>query len=170
MAQIFVALFLLAGTTLAGAQIAPGPNQTTPQPSQPGMPQPQPGTDPTAPNAVPGAPPAFVPGVGSGNDAAPSSRSRVIRISGGVMAGNIVSKVDPVYPDDARAAHISGTVVMAAIIGNDGHVQSLSVVSGPQRLQAPAVAAVKQWVYRPYMLNGQPVTVQTVINVNFDLR
>lgn len=157
---------LLGSFAFASAQIAPGPPQTTPQP---GAPQQQPGAEPTAPNAIPGAPPTFVPGVGAGNDQ-PAAAHRVIRISGGVITKNILSRVDPVYPKDARDAHIGGVVVMNALIGKDGRVQNLAVVSGPQALQAAAIDAVRQWVYRPYVFNGQAVDVMTTITVNFNLR
>jgi len=85
------------------------------------------------------------------------------------MAGNILTKVAPVYPDDARAAHISGTVVLHAIIGKDGNVENLVVVSGPKELQASALDAVKQWTYKPYLLNGNPTEVETTIHVNYNL-
>ncbi|HLI75574.1 MAG TPA: energy transducer TonB [Acidobacteriaceae bacterium] len=135
-------------------------------PQQPGQTQPQ---QPNDPNAVPGAPPAFVPGLGAGNDAG-GTQPRVIRVSGGVISGNLVHKVEVTYPEDAKAAHVEGTVVMSAHIGKDGHVGSLAVVSGPQLLQEAAVNAVKQWVYRPYLLNGEAVEVATTIIVNFNLR
>ena len=154
-------LGLAVSATSAGAQTAPAsPN---PQPMQPGPPaaQPQPATDP---NAVPLAPPTFAPGVnGSGDSSTP--RPRMVRISGGVMAGQLLTKTDPVYPNGAQG--VGGTVVMSAHIGKDGHVINLAVVAGPQVLQAAAVNAVKQWTYRPYMLNGEPVDVMTSIVVNF---
>jgi len=86
-----------------------------------------------------------------------------VRISGGVMAGQLVSRVNPVYPDtDAQ-----GAVVLHAIIAPDCTVRQLSVISGPQPLQAAAVDAVRQWTYKPYLLNGEPVAVDTTIVVNF---
>ena len=85
------------------------------------------------------------------------------------MAGNILTKVAPVYPHDARAAHISGTVVLHAIIGKDGNVEKLVVVSGPKELQTSALDAVKQWTYKPYLLNGNPTEVETTIHVNYNL-
>ena len=85
------------------------------------------------------------------------------------MAGNILTKVAPVYPNDARAAHISGTVVLHAIIGKDGNVEKLVVVSGPKELQTSALDAVKQWTYKPYLLNGNPTEVETTIHVNYNL-
>lgn len=79
------------------------------------------------------------------------------------MAGQLVHRVDPVYPDtDAE-----GTVVLHAIIGPDGTVQQLAVISGPEPLRDAALDAVRQWRYQPYLLNGDPVTVDTTIVVNF---
>jgi TonB family protein len=92
-----------------------------------------------------------------------------IRISGGVAAGQIVSKVNPVYPPDAKAQGIQGAVVLRAIIDADGTVQHLDVLSGPAELQQSAMDAVKQWVYKPYLLNGEPVSVQTTITINYSL-
>ena len=92
-----------------------------------------------------------------------------IRVSGGVMAAQLVTKVNPTYPPDAKAKGVSGAVVLAAVIGKDGIVLKLTVVSGPEDLRDNAVEAVRQWVYKPYLLNGQPVTVQTVVTVNFTL-
>lgn len=91
------------------------------------------------------------------------------RISGGVMAGQILQKTTPVYPPIARAAHVGGTVVLHAIIGKDGSIQNLSVISGPPMLVGAATDAVKQWRYKPYLLNGDPTEVDTTITVNFNL-
>jgi len=91
------------------------------------------------------------------------------RISGGVMAGLILAKVQPQYPVEARNAGVSGTVVMHAMIGKDGTIENLTVISGPAMLQTAAVDAVKQWTYRPYLLNGVPTEVDTTIVVNFNL-
>jgi len=85
------------------------------------------------------------------------------------MAGQIVSKVDPVYPQEAKARGIQGAVVLHAIIDAEGAVQELTVVSGPPELQKSAIDAVKQWVYKPFLLNGDPTTVDTTITVNFSL-
>jgi TonB family protein len=143
----------------------PGSPQTMPQ--QPGAPmQPQTNADPTA---LPSVPPTFAPGVGSGDTSALSSPNRTVRISGGVMAGMLVSKVDPVYPANAKSAGVQGSVVLLARVGKDGHVENLSTVSGPPELQAAAVDAVKHWVYRPYRLNGDSVEVLTTVTVNFNL-
>jgi protein TonB len=77
--------------------------------------------------------------------------------------------VEPQYPPLAKQAHIQGTVVLHAVIGKNGHVQGLQVVSGHPMLTASAINAVKQWQYKPYMLNGQPVEIDTTITVNFTL-
>jgi TonB family protein len=94
---------------------------------------------------------------------------RAIRISGAVAEGNILQKVQPIYPPDAKAQGISGTVVLQAVIGEDGTVHSLTAVSGNDLLKKAALEAVRQWTYRPYLLNGNPVAVDTVININFNL-
>jgi peptidyl-prolyl cis-trans isomerase A (cyclophilin A) len=97
------------------------------------------------------------------------SQPNVVNISAGVAVGLLVSKVPPVYPIDAKRAGVQGTVVLQATIGTDGSVKDLRVVSGPEMLQQAAVDAVKQWRYRPYLLNGQPVEVRTTINIIFTL-
>ena len=78
-------------------------------------------------------------------------------------------KVQPEYPPIARQARIQGVVVLQALIGNDGSIQNLHVVSGHPMLTNAALAAVKEWKYKPYFLNGEPVEVETTINVNFTL-
>lgn len=92
-----------------------------------------------------------------------------IRVSGGILAGQIVSKVAPIYPVEAKEQGIQGTVVLHAVIDKDGTVKELTAVSGPEQLQASAVEAVRQWVYKPYLLNGEPTEVETTITVNFAL-
>jgi protein TonB len=78
--------------------------------------------------------------------------------------------VPPIYPPAARAAHISGTVVIQAMIGKDGLIQNAKIVSSPDdSLSQAALDAVRQWRYQPYMLNGEPVSVMTTINVGFTL-
>jgi TonB family protein len=95
------------------------------------------------------------------------SKDRPVRVSSAVMAGLIVHKVDPVYPEEAKKAGVSGAVVIAATIDDHGKVTNLTVVSGPATLQDTALAAVRQWTYKPYQLNGAPVFVSTVVTVNF---
>ena len=99
----------------------------------------------------------------------PGEGPKVVNISAGVAVGLLLSKTQPVYPIDAKKAGVSGTVVLAASIDTDGTVKELQVVSGPDPLQQAALDAVKQWRYRPYLLNGQPVEVRTTINIIFTL-
>lgn len=90
-----------------------------------------------------------------------------LKVRGSIIAGQLISKVDPVYPPIARAAHVGGTVLLHAIIGKDGRMQQLSLISGPPMLVGSAIDAVRQWVYQPFLLNGDPVEVDTTITVNF---
>jgi protein TonB len=84
-----------------------------------------------------------------------------------VAQGGLIFKLDPEYPPVARLARIQGAVVLHAIIGKDGSVQQLQVVSGNPLLAGPALNAVKNWRYRPYLVDGQPVEVETTVTVNF---
>ena len=90
-------------------------------------------------------------------------------ISTGVSEGMILSKTSPTYPVIARTTGTSGIVVLAATISITGHIENLNVVSGPLMLRQAAIDAVKTWRYRPYLLNNQPVEVETTININFTL-
>jgi len=92
-----------------------------------------------------------------------------VRVSQGVSQGLLIHQVKPSYPPLARQARIQGTVVLQAVIGKDGNIQGLKVVSGHPMLAPAALEAVKQWKYKPYYLNGEPVEVDTTINVNFTL-
>jgi len=92
-----------------------------------------------------------------------------MRIGGNVMQANLIHQVLPVYPQIAKTAHISGTVVLHAIIAKDGTVQELQFISGPPLLKSAAMEAVKQWRYKPTLLNTQPVQVDTTISVVFNL-
>ncbi len=86
-----------------------------------------------------------------------------------MMEGNLVHKVQPDYPPLARQARIQGAVVLQAVISRDGTIENLQVLSGHLMLVPSALAAVKQWRYRPYFLNGEPVEVETQVTVNFVL-
>jgi protein TonB len=90
-----------------------------------------------------------------------------IRISQGVVKGMIIHKVEPPYPVLARQAHIQGDVVMSAIISKEGTIENLQVLSGHPLLVQAAIDAVKQWRYRPYMVSGEPVEVETKITATF---
>ena len=93
-----------------------------------------------------------------------------IELGSGVAAGNLLKKVPPHYPDDAKQAHVEGTVKLRALIGMDGHIHDLSVEEGPSpSLIGSAMWAVSQWVYKPYLLNGTPVEVETEIKVIYRL-
>ena len=92
-----------------------------------------------------------------------------VRVSQGVSQGLLVHQVKPAYPPLARQARIQGSVVLQAVIAKDGSIQGLKVVSGHPMLTPSAIDAVKQWRYKPYFLNGEPVEVETVVTVNFTL-
>lgn len=92
-----------------------------------------------------------------------------MRVSSGVAAGMLIHQVKPQYPPLAVQARIQGTVVLQAVIGRDGTVHDLRLVSGHPMLAPAAIEAAKQWRYRPYLLNGEPVEVDTQININFTL-
>jgi protein TonB len=92
-----------------------------------------------------------------------------MRVSPGVTAGNIVTRVPPKYPQAAKEARVQGAVVLSVTIGKDGAVKEIGILSGPDVLQQSAVDAVGQWTYRPMMLNGAPVEVVTEVTVNYTL-
>jgi protein TonB len=92
-----------------------------------------------------------------------------VRVSQGVSTGLLVRKVNPAYPPLARQARIQGTVVLQAEISKDGSIQNLRLISGHPMLAPAAIEAVKQWKYKPYLLNGEPVEVETTVQVNFTL-
>ena len=92
-----------------------------------------------------------------------------VRISQGVTKGLLVQKIEPQYPPLARAARVQGEVVLSAVIDGNGQINNLQLVSGHPMLVQAAIAAVKQWRYKPYLLNGQPVEVETTITVIFSL-
>jgi len=110
-------------------------------------------------NSVPGS--VFGPG--------PKARvvPHLVPISAGVAAGMVVHKTAPVYPKFAQDAHITGTVVLKATITKQGSIEGIQVLSGPKLLAPSAVDAVKTWKYKPYMLDGQPVAVETNVTVVF---
>jgi TonB family protein len=101
-------------------------------------------------------------------DANPTPPAR-IRVGGNVQQTKLISQPRPVYPPEAKQAHIQGVVKLNAIIGKDGTIQNLEVISGDPALVQSALDAVKQWVYQTTLLNGQPVEVMTQIDVNYTL-
>ena len=90
-------------------------------------------------------------------------------VSQGVSLGMLQSKTEPIYPMIAKRARVQGTVTLRAIISTQGTIESLQVIDGHAMLVSAAVDAVKQWRYKPYMLSGQPVEVETTVFVNFHL-
>jgi periplasmic protein TonB len=84
-----------------------------------------------------------------------------------IMEGNLIYRVEPEYPALAKLAHLQGAVTLRAVIGKQGTIQNLQAVSGPPLLIKAAIDAIKQWRYRPYLLNGEPVEVDSQITVNF---
>src|SRR5580700_2310008 len=92
-----------------------------------------------------------------------------VRVSQGVSAGLLVRRVNPTYPPLARQARIQGQVILRAVISKDGSIEGLTLVSGHPMLAPAAIEAVKQWKYKPYLLNGEPVEVDTEVLVNFTL-
>lgn len=92
-----------------------------------------------------------------------------VRISQGVTKGLLIRRVEPTYPPLARSARVQGEVVLTAIISTSGEIENLQLVSGHPMLVPAALAAVKQWRYKPYLLNGQPTEVETTITVIFTL-
>lgn len=95
---------------------------------------------------------------------APATR-KPIRVSGGVMAAQCTHKVDPVTPPGASGT--SGAIVLAVTVGADGAVKDAKGISGPEDLRKAAIDAVRQWTYKPFLLNGQPTDVLTTVTVNF---
>ncbi|HEY6764837.1 MAG TPA: energy transducer TonB [Candidatus Sulfotelmatobacter sp.] len=92
-----------------------------------------------------------------------------VRVSSGVSTGLLVRKVNPNYPPLARQARIQGQVILQAEISKTGDIQNLRLISGHPMLAPAAIEAVKQWKYKPYLLNGEPVEVETTVQVNFTL-
>ena len=93
---------------------------------------------------------------------------KIPKLSGGVLAGTILKKTPPIYPESAKQNHLSGLVVLHAIIGRDGHIHQLEVMSAPDGdLALASLDAVRTWVYKPYLLNGRATEVDSTITVNF---
>ena len=97
----------------------------------------------------------------------PSNDSKSLRVSSGIMAGQVITRVTPIYPSEAKTSRIQGAVVLHAIISAEGDVSDLEVLSGPPELRNSAMQAVLQWKYKPYLLNGQPKAVDTTITINY---
>ena len=129
---------------------------------------------------VPGGVPGGIPGGSAGGvmggilsaghvDIPKVATPQRIRVSSGVSTGLLIKKVQPNYPPLAKQARIQGQVVLQAEISKDGTIQNLQLISGHPMLAPAAIEAVKQWRYKPYLLNGEPVAVDTQVVVNFSL-
>jgi protein TonB len=117
-----------------------------------------------------GIPGGIIPGLGAPPPPPPKPATpQRIRVGGNVEAAKLERQILPVYPQIAKTAHIQGTVVLHAVIAKDGSIQELTYVSGPALLMRAAMDAVRQWHYAPTQLNGEPVEVDTTIQVVFSL-
>ena len=101
---------------------------------------------------------------------ADQSTPQRIRVGGNVQSAMVISAPKPPYPAEAKLNRIQGVVKLNVVIGKDGIVKDVQVASGDPELTEVAVEAVRQWVYKPTLLNGEPVEVVTVVDVNFTLR
>jgi periplasmic protein TonB len=133
-----------------------------------------------ASTGVVGGVPGGVPGgsmggvIGSVLSATPVAVPKIatpqrVRVSSGVQSGLLVRRVNPTYPPLARQARIQGVVLLQAQISKEGDIINLQLISGHPMLAPAAIEAVKQWKYKPYLLNGEPVEVETQVQVNFTL-
>jgi TonB family protein len=129
-------------------------------------------SQPAAPSleAVADAANATLPDLTPANIALPRPAPGTIRISQGVSQGLLVKKVQPVYPNIAQQFHREGSVQVLATVGKDGEVKKVQVLNGDSMLAKAAVDAVNKWEYRPYLLNGQPVEIETQITIIFKAR
>ena len=107
--------------------------------------------------------------VGATHVALPSPSPQTVQVSQGVSQGLLVKRVQPIYPAQALEMHLAGQVLIDAIIAKDGNITGVKQVTGNPTLGRAALEAVRQWKYRPYLLNGQPVEIETQIVVNFNL-
>jgi protein TonB len=111
-------------------------------------------------------------GAGMGSRTAPNvkfAQPKFVTISSGVAQGMLVQRTTPNYPSIAKTARVAGTVVLEATIAKNGTIASVKAVSGPEMLRQAAVDAVRSWRYKPYLLDNQPIEMQTTVNVVFSL-
>lgn len=156
--------------TSASAAEAPAPLLVK-SGSQPRAQAPAAATDAAAPSVIgmasPDASGALSSIVGSQTSAKPVLEA--MKISQGVAQGLIIKRVSPEYPRNALLMHIEGAVELVATISKDGDIKDVKVLKGDPQLSRAAMQAVKQWKYKPYLLNGEPVEIQTQITMNFNL-
>lgn len=99
----------------------------------------------------------------------PNAHPALVNVSPSTMENQLIHKVQPKYPMEAKKAGIQGKVILGATIDREGNVTDLRVDSGPKELQKSALDAVRQWKYKPYLLNGQPVAVKTTVTITYTL-
>jgi TonB family protein len=99
-----------------------------------------------------------------------SQSDRLLNVSSGVMAANLLAAPMPAYPKLASLTRMQGNVIMQAIISKDGTVESVHVLKGHRLLRSAATSAVRAWRYQPYLVNGRPVEVATIVSVDFTLQ
>ena len=99
----------------------------------------------------------------------PGPGTKRVRISSGVAEGLIRHKVDPVYPQKARENHITGDVLLKAVIDRQGNITNIELVRGDPILAESAIKAVKQWKYRPYILNGEAIEAETTVKIQYHM-
>jgi TonB family protein len=158
-----VIVLVLAVVLAMRFESARKPNATPPTKTSPQEAHKEP-----APVTSSAPPEAFAPDKGVAHDTEPRPPQR-LRVPQEVSRELLIKKVLPVYPPLARQAHVQGTVILNADISKDGAVESLKEVSGHPMLIPAAIDAVKQWRYKPYLLNGKPVAMTTQVVVNFTL-
>jgi len=154
------------------ARVLQAPSTIPRQPWIPGTPEPPGSVGPIdlgGDRSGIGSPDNPFSGRGTHPDVRQAALAATQHVSSGVMQGMLIYKVIPTYPAIAQAIRTSGTVDLQATISRTGTIENLRVMSGPAILRQAALDAVKQWRYRPYMLNGQPVEVETTVEVDFTL-
>ena len=104
--------------------------------------------------------------IGAVSSGAKASR---VRVSRNVAQGLLVKKVDPQYPEDARKAGVQGPVLLSIVVSKEGNVEAnINVISGDPKIVPAALDAVKNWKFKPYLLNGQPMEMETTVSIKFD--
>jgi protein TonB len=117
--------------------------------------------------AAPGA--MAPPDLGPNASSAFKPTLQTLNISQGVSQGLLIRKISPTYPANALRMHIEGSVELLATVSKEGNISHIKVLSGDAQLTRAASEAVKQWKYKPYLLNGEPVDIQTQVTINFRL-
>ena len=110
-----------------------------------------------------------LPNLGDSSSDAPAPVLQTVAISQGVSQGLLLKKTQPVYPPSAMRLRIEGAVQLMATISKNGNISAVKILSGDPQLARAAADAVKQWKYKPYLLNGEPVEIQTQVTLNFKL-